>query len=133
MGDDSGVICHSFAARALWYLGYPDQGLARNAEAVTLAQHMAHPLSLSFVLSNAAQFHQLRREERAAQAHAKAAMSLAMEQAFALWVARGALLRGWALVQQGQAARARCAFARGPRLSFVQLPVVSRSSVSCPQ
>jgi adenylate cyclase len=102
-GDDSGVICHSFAARALWYLGYPDQGLARNAEAVTLAQHMAHPLSLSFVLSNAAQFHQLRREERAAQAHANAAMRLAIEQGFALWVARGALLRGWALVQQGQA------------------------------
>jgi predicted ATPase len=102
-GDDAGVICHSFAARALWYLGYPDQGLAQNDEAVTLAQQMAHPLSLSFVLSNAAQFHQLRREERAAQAHAKAAMSLAMEQGFALWVARGALLRGWALVQQGQA------------------------------
>src|SRR5262249_11851242 len=26
-GDDAGVICHSLAAWALWYLGYPDQGL----------------------------------------------------------------------------------------------------------
>jgi predicted ATPase len=25
--DDAGVICHIYGARALWYLGYPDQGL----------------------------------------------------------------------------------------------------------
>ena len=30
-GEDAGVICHSFAAWALWYLGYPDQGLTRSA------------------------------------------------------------------------------------------------------
>ena len=50
-GDDAGVVCHSFAAWALWCLGYPDQGLARNEEAVTLAQQSAHPFSLSFALS----------------------------------------------------------------------------------
>ena len=31
----------------LWNLGYPDQGLARNQEAVTLAQQIAHPFSLA--------------------------------------------------------------------------------------
>ena len=45
-GDDAGMICHRYAAWALWYLGYPDQGLARNHEAVTLAQQSAHPFSL---------------------------------------------------------------------------------------
>ncbi len=49
-GDDAGVICHILAAWALWCLGYPDQGLARSQEAVTLAQHIVHPFSLSFVL-----------------------------------------------------------------------------------
>ena len=29
-GEDAGVMCHSFAAWTLWYLGYPDQGLARS-------------------------------------------------------------------------------------------------------
>jgi hypothetical protein len=35
-GEDAGVVCHSFSAWALWYLGHPDQGLTRSQEAVTL-------------------------------------------------------------------------------------------------
>jgi predicted ATPase len=102
-GEDAGVLCHSYAARALWCLGYPDQGLARSQEAVTRAQQRAHPISLSFVLSFAAVFHQLCRAGRAAQGCAEAAISLAMEQGFPLWVAYSAILRGWALAHQGQA------------------------------
>jgi class 3 adenylate cyclase/predicted ATPase len=102
-GENAGVLCHSFAASALWLLGYPDQALARSHETVTLAQQIAHPFSLSFALCCAAIFHQLRREERAAQEHAEAAISLAKEQGFPYLMAIGSLLRGWALVQQGQA------------------------------
>ena len=39
-GDDAGVICHSFSAWTLWFLGYPDQGLVRSHETVTLAQQV---------------------------------------------------------------------------------------------
>jgi predicted ATPase len=102
-GEDSGVVCHSFAAWALWCLGYPHQGLARNDEALTLAQQIAHPFSLGWALNSAAVFHQFRREGRAAQACAEAAMSLATAQEFPFLMARGAVLRGWALAQQGQA------------------------------
>jgi predicted ATPase len=102
-GEDSGVICYIFAAWVLWLLGYPEQGLARSQEAVTLAQQSAHPFSLSFVLSFAAVFHQFRREGRATQERAEAAMRLAMEQGFPLWVAYSAIPRAWALAHQGQA------------------------------
>jgi predicted ATPase len=102
-GEDAGVMCCSRAAWALWYLGYPDQGLTRVDEAVTLAQQSAHPFSLSFALSCAAQFHQHRREGRAAQERADAAILLATDQGFPFFMAYGAILRGWALVQQGQA------------------------------
>jgi predicted ATPase len=102
-GEDSGVICLNRAAWMLWGLGYPDQGLARNAEAVTLAQQGAHPFSLGYALSNAAQFHQFRREERCAQERAEATIRLAKEQGFPHWMAVGAIQHGWALVQQGQA------------------------------
>jgi predicted ATPase len=102
-GEDAGVVCRSHAAFALWYLGYPDQGLARNEEAVTLAQHIVHPYSLCYALSFAAVFHQFRREVRAAQERAEAAIILAQEQGFPSWMAQGSLLRGWALAQQGQA------------------------------
>src|SRR5262245_56418432 len=102
-GENAGVMCHSFAARALWYLGYPAQGLARSHAAVILEQPSTHPLRLSHALHAAASFHQFRREVRAAQERAEATIRLAKEQGFTLFRARGAVLRGWALAHQGQA------------------------------
>jgi class 3 adenylate cyclase/predicted ATPase/energy-coupling factor transporter ATP-binding protein EcfA2 len=102
-GEDVGVICHNTTAWTLWYLGYPDQALARSHEAVTLAQQVAHPFSLVLALSAAALFHQLRREGHTAQEYAEAAISLTTEQGFQHWRAYSAILRGWALAQQGQA------------------------------
>jgi adenylate cyclase len=100
--EDPGVICHGLDAWTLWYLGYPDQGLTRSQEALRLVQQSAHPLSLAFVLSRAAMFHQLRREVSAVQEHAEAALSVAQEQGFPYWMAWGALFYGWGLVQQGK-------------------------------
>jgi predicted ATPase len=102
-GDDEGVMCHSFAAQTLWSLGYLDQGLARSQEAVTLAQQMAHPFSLSFALCGAAICHQLRREVRCTQARTEAAISLATDQGFPQWRTMSAMLRGWVLTHRGQA------------------------------
>jgi predicted ATPase len=102
-GEDAGVMCHSTATLTLWLLGYPDQGQVRSHEALTLAQQSAHPFSLGRALSFAAVFHQLRREGHTAQEYAEASISLATEQGFPHWRARGALLRGWALAHQGQA------------------------------
>jgi TOMM system kinase/cyclase fusion protein len=102
-GVDSGVTCHSHAAWALWCLGYPDQGWARNQEAVTLAQQLAHSYSLGFALNWAAIFHQLRREVSAVQEHAEAAIRVAQEQGFPQWQANGAIQRGWVLAHQGRA------------------------------
>jgi len=48
-------------------------------------------------------FHQHRREARVAQERAEAAISLAKEQGFPLWMAVGSMLCGWTLAQQGQA------------------------------
>src|SRR5262249_9980931 len=90
------------AAWTLWCLGYPDQGLTRSHEVVTRAQQMASPFSLAFALGLSAVFHSFRREVRLTQERAEAAISLATDQGFPLWRARGAVLRDWALVQQGQ-------------------------------
>jgi predicted ATPase len=101
-GEDAGVVCRSHAARMLWCLGFPTQGLARSDEAVTLAQQIAHPFSLSFALSNAALVHQLCRETRATHERATAANSLATAQGFPFWSAYSVILCGWALAHQGQ-------------------------------
>jgi predicted ATPase len=87
----------------LWIRGYPDQGLAQSQEAVTLAQQIAHPFSLSFALSFTAVFHQLCRERHTTQEYAEAAISLTTVQGFPHWRAHSLVLRGWALAHQGQA------------------------------
>jgi predicted ATPase len=70
---------------------------------VLLAQQLAHPLSLAYALGMAAVFHQLRREWWTCQERAEATILLAQAQGFPSWIAVGSVLRGWALVQQGQA------------------------------
>jgi predicted ATPase len=103
-GDDPGVCGRRLAALALWCLGYPEQGVQRSHEALTLARDLAHPFSLVFALSHGAMFHQCRREAQATRERAEAALALAREQGFPRWEAWGTVLRGWALVEQGQAA-----------------------------
>jgi predicted ATPase/class 3 adenylate cyclase len=102
-GEDPGVACHSRMAHVLWMLGYPDQALERNRDALALAQNLSHPFSLGYALVFAAFLHCCRREEHAAQERAEAAMTLATDQGFAQWLAYGTLLHGWALAAQGQA------------------------------
>jgi predicted ATPase len=102
-GEDAGVVCHSSAAWTLWYLGYPDQGLTRSHAALTLAQQVAHPYSLSYAWCAAAIFHQICREVRCTQERTEAAISLATVHGFLLWRAFGVVLRSWTLVHQGQA------------------------------
>jgi len=87
----------------LWYLGYPDQGLARSQQALTLAQQSAHPHSLGYALSIAATFHQHRREVRAVQECAEAAIRLCTEQGFPHVMVVASFQHGWVLAQQGQA------------------------------
>jgi predicted ATPase len=92
------------AARVLWLLGYPDQALAKTHEAVTLARELSHPYSLAFALGFAAVLNQLLQEAQAAQRWAEEVITLATEQGFALWLAWGTIMQGWALVEQGQEA-----------------------------
>jgi predicted ATPase len=103
-GVDLGVWCLSYDATfVLWAQGYPDQGLRRAYEALTLAQTLSHPHSLAAVLCYVALIHCFRREERALREQADIAIALASEQGFPHWLALGSLLRGWALAAQGQA------------------------------
>ena len=101
-GEDAGVNCQGFAARMLWHLGYPDQGLAQSQGAVTLAQQSADSYSLSAALHAAAVFHHCRRDVRATQERTAATIRLATEQGFPHWRAMSVIMQGWALAQQGQ-------------------------------
>ena len=99
-GQDPAVIAGSWAALALWLLGYPDQALQRSHEAISLATELAHPYSLIYALVWAATIRQFRREQQAALELTEPIMALAREQGFALWVAWGTILQGWELSER---------------------------------
>jgi predicted ATPase len=101
-GRDPGVASRYSAALVLWMRGYPSQALQRSREAIALAQELSHSYSLALALSWTAVCHQYRREGQAAQERAEAGIALATEQGFAEYLARGTILRGWALAEQGQ-------------------------------
>jgi class 3 adenylate cyclase/predicted ATPase len=86
----------------LWFLGYPDQALARGHEALALAHEQNHPFNRAMALYWTSFLHQLRQETHEARERAEAAMALSTAQGFTAWVAGGTLVRGWALVVQGQ-------------------------------
>jgi predicted ATPase len=99
-GIDLAVWCLSHAAQDLWLLGYLDQALRRNHEALTLAQELSHPPSLAAALFYIANIHCYRREAHATQEQAEAAITLASAQGLPQWLAGGMHLRGWPLAMQ---------------------------------
>jgi predicted ATPase len=100
-GVDFGVLSRGFAAYALWLLGYPTQALQHVDDARALAQQLTHLPSLMFAFQFTL-LHSLRREGRATQERAAAAIALAQEHGFHLELALGTMLHGWALAEQGQ-------------------------------
>jgi predicted ATPase len=100
-GDDPGIVCLSYESWVLWLLGYPDQALRRIEEAICLAQKLSQPFSLAYALDFAAVLHHFRREEELTTERAEAVIALSAKQGFALYLAHGTMLRGWALAEKG--------------------------------
>jgi len=99
--EQGGVVtCLNWLTKSLWLLGYPAQALQRGREAIAKAGDSIHgrTLALLFVV----EFHQCRREVHATQERAEAAIALSTEQGFPDYLAKGIVLRGWALAMQGQ-------------------------------
>jgi predicted ATPase/DNA-binding winged helix-turn-helix (wHTH) protein len=102
IGQDPGVACRAITAMTLWFLGYPEQALVRLHNALTLAHELSHPYSLAFARCWATYVYQFRRDVPAVYEQAEATLALSTEYGFPAYVAKGTILRGWALAMQGQ-------------------------------
>jgi predicted ATPase len=100
-GHDPCVCCLGFAAQSLWMLGYPDQGLRRSQEALTLASGLSHSPSLAHARFVVGTFHQFRRNVSETQMQAEACQRLSAELGLPTYLAGGSVLRGWALSERG--------------------------------
>jgi class 3 adenylate cyclase/predicted ATPase len=101
-GFNCATACHSLLSCVCWHLGYPEQALRHEGQAIAIAEDISHPFSRGAVLNWAAALHQLRGEPRRTQELAETALALATEQVFPYIAARAMVFRGWALVEQGQ-------------------------------
>jgi predicted ATPase len=99
---DPGVAMRCFASWSLWFLGRPDQALARIQEAMDLAKKLSEPHGIAHSLFFAAILHQLRREPQMSQEYAEAAIAVATEHGFVMYQALATMTRGWALAEQGR-------------------------------
>jgi predicted ATPase len=100
--QDPGVTCLAAQARALWYLGYPDQALQSGRAALARARDLAHPISLASALNSLIALHHWRGEWHIAQKLGAQLATLARKQAFPHWAGWGLLLRGEILARQGR-------------------------------
>jgi len=112
-GHDPCACCLSFAAKALWMLGYPEQALQRGQEALTLARELGHPTSLAHAQLSVAILHQFCRDVSGTLELAEELQALAADQGLSFYLSGGSVLRGWALVEQGRGESGMAEIRRG--------------------
>jgi len=81
----------------LWFLGYPDQSLARVSEALALAQDLSQPYSIAFAHYMTSVVHLLRGDPVRALESAERSLEMSREQRFSLYVLLSTISRGRAL------------------------------------
>jgi predicted ATPase len=101
-GQDLRVLGLTYGAMVLWLLGYPEQALAQSRRAIQVAEQTGRPWDLAMALGYAALVHVLRGDRQAALERAAAAMQVATGQGVSPWAGRSLMLRGWALIEQGE-------------------------------
>lgn len=98
------VACLNYQSLILWLLGYPDQAITNIYKSLALAEKLSHPFSQAWALAWSAFLHQFRGEAEPTRKQAERLIALSTEHRFRSLSNLGAILRGWALTEQGEAA-----------------------------
>jgi class 3 adenylate cyclase/tetratricopeptide (TPR) repeat protein len=91
-GHDAGACCRYHLGGTYWLLGYPDRAAAALRDAVSLAEHLAHPLTMVIALSSNASIQYQVGNRDAARASAQGAVTIAKEHGFVAWIDAGSLI-----------------------------------------
>lgn len=103
-GQDPGVSCLANESLTLWLLGYPEQALARAAEAVALARELAHPYSLCYSLFFSTWVNVFLRDLDRVQQCVDEIIQVSQHQYFQFWETMTMIIRGWLRAQRGETA-----------------------------
>ncbi len=100
-GEDPALTSLGWLTWVLWIRGFPEQALARSRESLGKAQELSHAVTTGLSLCYAAYLRWFAHEPKSAQDLAQAANDFSFEQSLPLFAAWGAVLRGWAVAEQG--------------------------------
>ena len=99
---DPGVMCLGQRVLSLWRAGYSDQARARGAELLGMVRSLGHTLSLVHTLGVLSICERFNHEVATVRDQAEEMIALSEAATLPFWLAAGRLLRGWAMVQQGE-------------------------------
>jgi predicted ATPase len=102
-GHDPAAIFHGYLIQTLWLLGYPDQAATQGERLRDLVRSFSHPTSLAYAHCFLAMSACLLRNARSASHDAEEAIRLGQSYGLPSWTALATAMRGWALVEQGEA------------------------------
>lgn len=91
-----------FLSLALWSLGYPDQAIRKNEEALSIAEQSSDPYTLANTLAIGTYLYIWTRDIAKALERSERAISLSEKHGFQYWIAQGLIWRGWARAQRQQ-------------------------------
>ncbi len=103
-GQEPGMSAEIYLSQALWLLGHPDQALAHGLEAIRLGREVAHANSQAYALTYAAVTYQYRQDWPRVRELTEEVVAFSAEHGLPVWLGVATLLRGWAMVGQGEAA-----------------------------
>jgi class 3 adenylate cyclase/predicted ATPase len=86
----------------LWFLGYPDQSLARVSEALTMARDLGHPYTVAFAHYMTSVVHLLRGDARRAVDSAESSLEISREHRLSLYEILSRISRGRAIADLGR-------------------------------
>jgi predicted ATPase len=101
-GHDPGACCRGFAALVLGQLGQIERARGKVRDAVTLAESLAHPLSVAIALWHAAMLHQLLRDHVSVATFGERMVRHARETGLPVAGLQGKVHLGDALTHRGE-------------------------------
>lgn len=102
---DPHVVCLDYLARTMLPLGFPEQALAANDEAVAEARRIGHRNSLALPLFFGGVVRQILGDREGVQARTSELSEIAGEAGFRLWLAGAAILQAWVTAEEGDSER----------------------------
>ncbi|MGF6432823.1 MULTISPECIES: ATP-binding protein [Bradyrhizobium] len=100
-GIHPGIVSLSYLGYVSWFLGRPDVARRYSQQAISEAEDLRHPFTLSFALTFGAYVCQHLRDVEGTHDYTNKALALSSEHGFLHWKHQTTILRGWAMTELG--------------------------------